>query len=196
MTVRQVFYRLVTLGVIPKTEAAYKSTSCRLLADMRRNEELPFRWIVDSTPWIRKQQSFSSLERALEHTALAYRRSLWENQGVYVEVWLEKDALSGVLYEVTNQWDVPLMVTRGYPSISYLHEAALHMKLANKPAIIYYFGDYDPSGVDIPRVVQSGILEFAPDIDLHRSYAFDQKSSWRYLTNKRLLVGHHEPTQV
>jgi hypothetical protein len=165
MTVRQVFYRLVSLGAIPKTESQYKSMA-QLLVNMRRAEGLPFDWIVDSTRWMRKERTFSSLERALQHTAAAYRRSLWDNQDGYVEVWLEKDALSGVLYEVTNQWDVPLMVTRGYPSISYLHEAALHMKLVDKPVIIYYFGDYDPSGVDMPRAVEEGIREFAPDIDL------------------------------
>jgi hypothetical protein len=115
---------------------------------------------------MRKEQSFSSLERALEHTAAAYRRSLWDNQDWYIEVWLEKEALSGVLYEITNQWDVPLMVTRGYSSISFLHEAALHMEQVGKPVIIYYFGDYDPSGVDIPRVVEDGIREHAPDVEL------------------------------
>jgi hypothetical protein len=165
MTVRQVFYRLVTLGAINKTEREYKSV-CRLLGDMRRADQLPYRWITDSTRVMRKERSFSSLEMALEHTAMAYRRSLWDNQNVYVEVWLEKDALSGVLYEVTNQWDVPLMVTRGYPSISFLHEAALHLSHIGKPVMIYYFGDYDPSGEDIPRVVEEGIREFAPDVDL------------------------------
>lgn len=165
MTVRQVFYRLVSQGAIQKTEAAYKGIVYRL-GDMRRSRELLFNWIVDSTRWMRKGQSFSSLERALQHTAAAYRRSLWDNQDVYVEVWLEKDALSGVLYGITNQWDVPLMPTRGYSSISFLHGAAQDMEQVGKPVIIYYFGDYDPSGVDISRAVKDGILEFAPDIDL------------------------------
>jgi hypothetical protein len=166
MTVRQVFYRLVSLRAIQKSEAEYKGTVCRLLAEMRRSLQLPFGWIADNTRWMRKQRTFSSLERALHHTASAYRRSYWDNQDVYVAVWLEKDALAGVLYEVTNSWDVPLMVTRGYPSISYLYEAAEGMVAARKPVVIYYFGDYDPSGVDIPRAVEEGIREFAPDIDL------------------------------
>src|SRR5262249_48885635 len=93
-------------------------------------------------------------------------RSLWDNQDAYVEVWLEKDALAGGLYEVTEQWDVPLMVTRGYPSISYLHSAAESIEAEAKPAYLYYFGDHDPSGVDITRAVEPGIREFAPDVDI------------------------------
>ncbi len=113
MTVRQVFYRLVSLGVIDKTEAEYKTTVCRLLTDMRRNGEIPYQWIADNTRWMRKPNTYSDLEEAVQETAQFYRRRLWDDQGVYVEVWLEKDALSGVLYPITAKYDVPLMVTRG-----------------------------------------------------------------------------------
>ncbi len=124
MTVRQVFYRLVSAGVIGKTENEYKSTVCRLLGEMRLSGEIPFGWIADNTRWMRKPRTFSSLQSALKRTAEAYRRSLWDNQDVYVEVWLEKDALAGVLVEETDIWDVSLMVTRCYPSLSYLYSAA------------------------------------------------------------------------
>ena len=68
--------------------------------------------------------------------------------------------------DVTADWDVPLMVTRGYPSLSYLYEAADAINGKGKPCHLYYFGDYDPSGVDITRCVESGIREFAPDADI------------------------------
>lgn len=96
-----------------------------------------------------------------------YRHSIWDNQDTYVEVWLEKEALAGVLYEVTAEWDVPLMVTRGYPSISYLHVAAEQMADTGKPCYLYYFGDHDPSGVDISRKTEADLRTFAPDVDLH-----------------------------
>ena len=67
---------------------------------------------------------------------------------VYVEVWCEKDALAGVLMEETEVYDVPLMVARGYSSISFLHSAAMAIKAIGKPAYIFHFGDLDPSGVD------------------------------------------------
>ncbi len=161
-TVRQVFYRLVSSGVIEKTEAEYKNTVCRLLTIMRREGELPFGWIADNTRWMRKPRTYSSLEDVLEQTANFYRRALWDDQDVYVEVWLEKDALSGVLYPITEGWDVPLMVTRGYPSLSFLYSAADNIRDIGKPTFIYYLGDYDPSGVNIPQVVERNLHELAP----------------------------------
>src|SRR5262249_2856588 len=128
---------------------------------------IPFGWVADNTRWMRKPRTHSSPEMALQRTAEAYRRSLWDNQELYVEVWLEKDALAGVLYPVTGQWDVPLMVTRGYPSLSFLYGAAEAIAAVGKPAHLYYFGDYDPSGLDITRAVEKGVREFAPEADIH-----------------------------
>lgn len=135
-TVRQVFYRLVSAGVIEKTEVEYKGRVCRLLAEMRRDGSLPFDWIADNTRWMRKPTSFSSPEQALRQTAEFYRRAVWDEQNAYVEVWLEKDALSGVIYDVTAAWDVPLMPTRGYPSLSFLYSAAYNIRQIDKPTFI------------------------------------------------------------
>ena len=153
--------------MVEKTEAEYKSTVCRLLTVMRRKAIVPFDWIADNTRWMRKPDSYSELASALEYTARTYRRSLWQNQDAYVEVWLEKDALAGVLIEETAPWDVPLMVTRGYSSLSFLHSAGEVIRAKSKPAYLYYFGDSDPSGIDITRVVEKGIREFAPDAEIH-----------------------------
>ncbi|MGI8857537.1 MAG: hypothetical protein ACR2JW_17525 [Thermomicrobiales bacterium] len=167
MTVRQVFYRLVSTGVIEKAEGEYKQTVCRLLTEMRLDGVIPFGWIADNTRWMRKPRTFTSLDHALKVTAETYRRALWHDLPTYCEIWLEKDALAGVLYEETEQWDVPLMVTRGYASLSYLHEAAEAIAEQGKPAYIYYLGDYDPSGMDIPRKVEARLREFAPDAEIH-----------------------------
>jgi len=167
MTVRQVFYRLVSIAVIAKTEAEYKVTICRLLGEMRLADLIPFGWIADNTRWMRKPSTYSSLEQMLRLTAETYRRSIWHEQPVYVEIWCEKDALAGVIYEVTGLYDVPLMVTRGYPSLSYLNTAAEAIRYHCKPTFLYYFGDHDPSGVDISRATEDRLREFAPDADIH-----------------------------
>jgi hypothetical protein len=161
-TLRGLFYRLVSRAIVPKTEAAYKGLVGRLTVRMRRAGGLPYDWLADNTRWMRKPASHSSLESCLRRTAETYRRSLWDAMPAYVEVWLEKDALAGVLYNVTSQWDVPLMVTRGYPSLSYLFEAAEAIKAKQKPTYIYYLGDFDPSGVDIPRRVEADLRQLAP----------------------------------
>lgn len=168
MTVRQIFYQLVSRGVIAKTEGEYKSTVCRLLSLMRREGGLPYDWIADNTRWMRKPRTYSSVEQMLERTQETYRRSVWENQDVYVEIWLEKEALAGVLVDVTSKWDVPLMVTRGYPSLSFVHSAAEQIQYEEKPTYLYYFGDHDPSGIDIPRFVEDSIREICGhNLDLH-----------------------------
>jgi hypothetical protein len=180
-TVRQIFYQLVSRGVIAKLESEYKQTVVRLLGDMRRDGTLPYDWIADNTRWMRKPITYSSLAGMLEHQQDFYRRALWDNQPAYVEIWLEKDALAGVLYPVTSKYDVPLMVTRGYPSLSYLHEAANTISEEGKPAYLYYFGDYDPSGMDITRAVENGIREMAPDAEIYferEAVTPDQISSW------------------
>jgi hypothetical protein len=174
MTVRQVFYRLVSGGLIAKTEGEYKSTICRLVGQMRLKAELPFSWIADNSRWMRKPDSYGGLDEILGDTARLYRRDLWRRQPAYVEVWLEKEALAGVVYEVTETWDVPLMVTRGYPSLTFLHEAAYAIGRQSstdggdgRPVHLYYLGDRDPSGLDIERNVEERLREFAPETEIH-----------------------------
>lgn len=166
MTVRQVFYQVVGTGLIEKTEMEYKGTVGRLLVEMRTKGTIPYGWISDNTRWMRRTTTFTGMRHALEVTAAAYRRNLWESQDAYVEVWLEKDALAGVLNEVTAPFDVALAVTRGYPSLSYLFEAGQTIRAQQKPIYIYYFGDHDPSGHDITRNVEERLREFAPYADI------------------------------
>lgn len=166
MTVRGLFYRLVSAGVIPKTEEAYKGIVVRLATRMRITGTLPFAWIADNTRWRRGGSAFVSLDDWLQESMRTYRLDLWRDQDAYVEVWLEKDALSGVLIQETDPLHVPLMVTRGYPSITYLGDAAAHILAVNRPTFLYYFGDLDPSGVDIPRKVEERLREFAPEAEI------------------------------
>jgi hypothetical protein len=86
---------------------------------------------------------------------------------VYVEVWCEKDALAGVLMEETEPYDVPLMVARGYASVSFLHSAAEAIDAKDKPAYIYHFGDLDSSGVDASRDIEAKLRRYAPNAEIH-----------------------------
>jgi hypothetical protein len=158
MSVRQVFYQLAVAHILAKTENQY-SAVCRYLGEMRRAGEIPYSWIADNTRWMRKGRSYADLNQLLDESAQLYRRDIWRNQDAYVEVWIEKEALAGVVYEITDRWDVPLMVTRGYSSLSFLYEAAENIKSIDRPAFLYYFGDHDPSGVDIPIKVEATLAE-------------------------------------
>lgn len=166
MTIRQLFYRLVVGEVINKLESEYKQTVVRLTAEMRLSGEIPFGWIADNTRWMRKPRTHSSIEEAMRESIESFRRSVWDEQDTYVEIWLEKDALAGVLYDVTAAWDVPLMVTRGFPSLSFVYEAAEAIRDAGRPVYLYYFGDHDPSGICIDQTLERRLREFAPEADI------------------------------
>jgi hypothetical protein len=150
MTVRQVFYQLVVKGVIEKTETEYHRTVIRLLTDMRMEGEIDFSAIVDESRRRRITRTYDRIEDALRDTAKFYRRSALRECDDYIEIWCEKDALAGVLWDVTSEYDVPLMVSRGMPSITFLHGSAREIDRAakaGKRSYIYQFGDHDPSGV-------------------------------------------------
>jgi hypothetical protein len=166
-TVRQVYYALTVRGAIAKTETEYQRTVVRLLVDMRERGVIPFEWIADNTRWMRKPSTFTGLEACLEATAEQYRRNLWSTMPVYVEVWVEKDALAGVIMEETKVYDVPLMVAKGYSSISFLHNSAKAIEAKNKPAYIYHFGDLDPSGRDAARDIEAKLRRYAPSAEIH-----------------------------
>jgi hypothetical protein len=165
-TVRGVFYQATVRGLIEKTEPGYKVVQ-RCLANMRRSRILPFDYIADNTRWMRKPATHSDAEALLFDAWRYYRKAIWESQSDYVEIWMEKDALAGVVFEVTAEWDVPLMVTRGYSSLSFLFESAGHINAVSKPTYVYCLGDYDPSGIDISRNIEKSLREFTPDTEIY-----------------------------
>jgi hypothetical protein len=166
MTVRQVFYQATVHGLIDKTEGGYDKVQ-RELVKLRLAGDLPFRWIADLTRWQRRPTTFDGPEDALRETARLYRKSLWAQAESRVEVWLEKDALAGVIVEVTQESDVPLMVTRGYPSLTFLASAADEIRESKRPTFIYHFGDFDPSGQDAARVIETRLRKLAPSVEIH-----------------------------
>jgi hypothetical protein len=98
--------------------------------------------------------------------AASYRRALWHDQDSYVEVWSEKEAISSIISEVTEEWDVPLMIARGFASESFLWETASTIRNINKPTFVYQLGDHDPSGIVAWEHVQTRLRQFAPEVDL------------------------------
>jgi hypothetical protein len=173
MTVRQVFYQLVARGIIEKTEAAYKGTVIRLMTEMRLGGDLPWDWVVDESRRVRITETYDSIADAIEKTAEFYRRSALDQCPGYVEVWCEKDALAGVMWDVTSDYDVPLMISRGMPSLTFLHGTAQAIWRAfkrGKPTYIYQFGDHDPSGVLIPKIIKRRLNEMCGRLGCWKPY--------------------------
>ncbi|MGC4112316.1 MAG: hypothetical protein QM747_18240 [Nocardioides sp.] len=165
MSVRGVFYRVMSAGVVAKTEQEYGVVQRRVLK-LRRDGVLPYEWIADGTRWHVKSASWDNVEAALNDAASSYRRALWRDQDVYVEIWSEKEAISSIVAPVTDDFDVPLMIARGFASESFLWSTAATIRAAGKPTFVYQLGDHDPSGVAAWEHVQRRLRDFAPDAEI------------------------------
>jgi hypothetical protein len=155
VTVRQLHYRaaVASLPGVDKTEGGYDKIQRQVLA-LRRVGRLPYRHVADLTRWMRKPNTYDSVEQALQTTAQLYHKALWADAEVYIEVWLEKDALAGVIYPVIALYDVPLMVARGYSSETFCFEAIESRESDDRPYVVYYLGDFDRSGRDAPTTLK------------------------------------------
>ena len=160
VTLRGVFYRVVSAGAVEKTEKGYDLIGRQLLK-LRRDGTIPYDWITDGTRWINKPDSYSDLDQMLEDAAASYRRDLWHSQAAEVHIYSEKDAISSVILPITRRWDVPLGIVRGYGSESFTWSVAEAIKAsAKKTVYIYQLGDHDPSGVDAWRAFRERVTGF------------------------------------
>ena len=167
MTVRQVFYQATVRGIVEKTEAGYAKVQTDLV-QMRKAGALPYDWLADNTRWQRKPRTFGSVEQALEETARFYRKSLWDDADC-LRRGLAREGRPGRRRALRSpsMYDVPLMVARGYASLSFLHSAAEYINDLDVPTFIYHLGDFDPSGVNAGEKIEQTLREMAPDADIH-----------------------------
>lgn len=156
MTVRQVFYRLVVAGVIDKKESEYQKVINWLgvmrletsFHDAYPDLKLEWEYIVDSNRKIRQTSTFANIADTLENAARWHRLSVLARAKTHVEVWIEKEALAETLWEVTANYDVPLLA-QPFASHSNAYLAAERIAAAyraGKPSVILHLSDYDPSG--------------------------------------------------
>jgi hypothetical protein len=151
---------------------------------LRREDLLPWSFVADGTRWVRQATTYDSVEDALMATAQLYRRDLWAGQGRRVEVWLEKDTLADLIHSATAAWAVPLYVSRGTPSATYVHSAAMTAKEDGRPTTVFCLYDYDAGGARAFRTVKAGLEEYAPGmVDVVRlGLTRDLIESWQLPT--------------
>ena len=161
VTVRSLYYQAEVHGIpgIDKTEAGYAKVLHQAL-QLRREGRLPYQWIADSSRYMRKPQTWDRWEDALAETARTYRRNLWQDADAHVEVWCEKDALSGVIEPVTWKHDVPLMVSRGFTSETFVFSAVEAYRGSARPLVVYALYDFDRSGQDAAQSLREKLARF------------------------------------
>ena len=167
MTVRQLFYQLVSRGVIEKSDAAYKrAADCAV--QMRLDGSLPYSKIVDGHRTRRHVFAHDGLADALESAHTLYRRNYWLTQPRAVEVWCEKDALTGVLEPICREYGVTYVACKGFPSITLRYESAIELRDLGKPVHVYYLGDHDPSGRAISDNLEAELRAHGADVTVFR----------------------------
>jgi hypothetical protein len=169
ITVRGVFYQaeVAIPEIVPKTERGYGVVQRRLVT-LRKRGVIPYSRITDGTRIRRGHTRYDRLEDFQVAAAEIYLKNYWAKAPVYVEVWIEKDALAGVIFQVVvEEWGLDLMVNRGFASITYLYEAGEYLKEVGKEAHILLLSDYDPSGKCAAGKVKEGLKQFAKGVVVH-----------------------------
>ncbi|MEY9837403.1 hypothetical protein [Streptacidiphilus sp. EB103A] len=170
LTLRQLYYQFVARGYIANKQTEYKRLGS-VINDARLAGELDWDHIVDRTRNLRGLSHWTNPEQIIRSVAHGYRTELWANQPNRVEVWIEKDALVGVITGVCQRNDVNYFSCRGYTSQSELWSAAMRLSRyehhGQKP-IVVHLGDHDPSGVDMTRDIQDRLNLFGSTAEVRR----------------------------
>jgi hypothetical protein len=150
MTIRQLFYRLVSVNVIPNDLASYQRVS-EAMTKSRDDDRCPFEWIADRSRPIYASSVFTDAADYADTVRSGYRKNYWATQPEHVELWVEKDAIIGSIEDIASELGITIRVGRGYWSTTSAHKIAEHFASIDKPITAFYLGDHDPSGRDIPR---------------------------------------------
>lgn len=179
LTLRGLHYQLVGLGMTNSLQHYKRVVSAMIKA--RREGVVDYeafsdhdRAMIGETQYeeVTLDDAVEEGKRNIRGWMNIYSRNRWENQPVYPEVFIEKKALQGVFGPVCTRWNIALGACKGYPSLTFLNDASLRFYEAaenGKQCVILYFGDYDPSGEDIPRSIEQNLLDdFGVTVDVKR----------------------------
>lgn len=162
LTARQLYYQFVARDYISNEVKSYKKLTS-LLADARYAGLIDWDSIEDRgrepTVW----QEYDSIKKMIESRIRFFRLPRWNGQPCYVELWVEKQALAGVLEPLASEYHATLMVNKGYSSASAMFESAqrfIARQDAEQKPILFYLGDHDPSGEDMVRDIEVRLKEF------------------------------------
>jgi hypothetical protein len=171
LTLRQLYYQLVSRNLIPNFERSYKNLSA-LMTEARYADVIDPDTLEDRIRQPVIPTEFQDLDHLVQAALAGYRLDRWQGQPHRVELWCEKDALASVLAPIATEHHVTLMVNRGYSSFSAMYESAERITalneetLAGDEPVILYLGDHDPSGKDMVRDIHDRLDRFDCPVDI------------------------------
>jgi len=190
LTLRQLYYQLVSRDIIQNKQSEYAKLST-LLVKGRMGGVVDFDAIEDRIRVPRRPYWVSGVTNAIEDTIRQYRLNRQEGQDVYIECWSEKDALSNILYRVSSYYHIYLVINRGYSSCTAMHDAHQRFE-SNDKNVILYMGDHDPSGLDMVRDIQERLDEFGSNVEVvpvalttAQIQQYDPPPNWAKVTDPR-----------
>lgn len=180
LTLRQLYYQFVSRDLIPNHQRSYDRLGA-IINDARMAGLIDWDHIIDRTRNVVQWAMWDSPEHATRAAAERYRRDRWEDQPNHVEVWIEKDALVGVIRPACMELMIPYFSCRGYTSQSEMWGAAQRLFAAaetGKNVTILHLGDHDPSGIDMTRDIRERLALFmASDKYISERAIFEGSSS-------------------
>jgi hypothetical protein len=182
LTLRQLYYQFVARGYIPNRQQEYARLG-KIIGDARMAGLLDWNYLVDRTRNLRSLPHWKSPVEILKDTAAQFRHDKWKDQPCRVEVWIEKDALVGVLEAVCPRLDVPYFSCRGYTSLSEMWETSNRLRgyvNDGKKVTVIHLGDHDPSGMDMTRDIRERLERFIAT-DLMRDHKTTAATAMRMM---------------
>ena len=173
LTLRQIYYRLVAAQHIENNQNRYKSLS-RICSGMRKQGDLSWAVMEDRTRRVSGKRGLSGIDEFIAvqmgNFLKYYDRCLVQQQENYVELWVEKDALSRIFEEVAWPYCIRVVTCKGQVSTTFLKDYVDRVaRFNNKHPVILYAGDLDPSGWRIPRSVRKTLQkDFKLEVTLDR----------------------------
>lgn len=170
LTLRQLYYQMVARGYIENSERSYKNFG-NVIGDARLAGLIDWNHIVDRTRNLRGNGHFDDPGHIMAAAAASFQIDKWARQPCRVEVWVEKEALEGVIDRACRPLDVPYFACKGYTSQSEMWAAArrlIRWRDRGQTPIILHLGDHDPSGIDMTRDVVDRLKLFAGDMEVDR----------------------------
>ncbi len=168
-TVRAVCYRLFVQKLIPDMSKNSTAKVSRILTGAREDGEIPWAWIIDETRELEQVAQWANPESFSDTVKRSYRRDRWQHQPRRVEVWSEKGTMRGTLRPVLDSFGVGFRVLHGFGSATAMMEIAEATSGDAVPRLVYYLGDWDPSGMHMSNVdIPNRLMKYEANIDLVR----------------------------
>ncbi len=169
LTLRQLYYQFVARDIFPNNQSEYNKLGT-IINNARLAGLTDWDAIKDRTRAMKSLSHWDDPADIIDSAAHSFALDTRQDQEVYVEVWVEKEALAGVIERACEEIDVPWFACRGYVSQTAMYEAAARFKEAEgfQDSVIYHLGDHDPSGIDMTRDIQDRLEMFGCRVDVVR----------------------------